>query len=127
MKISVRAENRNQEERQGARRCEDVATVWVREPRIQCYISSFFYFGTKKDFKGNPAPHCFPLLSCFSIPSLLFQLVMACLGECRSGCREMAKMNSGEPGWLILRVGGKWDLGGELWMIKVEVAINQSQ
>lgn len=89
--------------------------------------SSFFYFGTKQDFKGNPAPHCFPLLSCFSIPSLLFQLVMACLGEGRSGCREMAKMNSGESGWLIFRLGEKWDLGGELWMIKAEVAINQSQ
>ena len=52
---------------------------------------------------------------------------MACLGEGRSGCREMAKMNSGESGWLIFRLGEKWDLGGELWMIKAEVAINQSQ
>ena len=40
---------------------------------------------------------------------------MACLGEGRSGCREMAKMNSGESGWLIFRLGEKWDLGGELW------------
>lgn len=37
------------------------------------------------------------------------------------------KMSSREPGWLILRLGEKWDLGGELWVIMVGVAINQSQ
>lgn len=86
-KISVRAETRSQDEKYRTKRCEDFATIpgeGAQNPKLYLLL---LLLGTKQDFKGNPAPRCFPLLSLFSIPSLLLQLVVACLQEGRSGCR----------------------------------------